>query len=289
VKRGLLGTKTTVIDKKKLLRSDYQYNPGIYEWAGKLLMVYRYERHLKPAKIGLAILDPKTYEPLENVPLDLKAPAEDPRLFEHAGRLLVSYCHNYWQYIAELDVVNDFKIKWCRPAVVHTGKPEKNWTFFSSEGRLLSIYKLPPKWEVHEWNPDFTHKATHSSRHEVSWKWGELRGGTPPVLFGDRLYTFFHSSFNYPIQRIFNHKVYVAGWLSFSPEPPYRPIEMSSEPIMWPDADLIGKHVPCAVTFPCGAMKIRDRWLVSAGDNDVRCVLHEVDDQEMRLETMEIK
>ena len=150
---------------------------------------------------------------------------EDPRLFLFRGKLHVAYSETTFprgrpyiavQKYARLEhsssgwkVAEVFRPRY---GDNHAERMEKNWQFFDVGGRLHAIYaaaallapdstgmnandRAPaprPEHIVIELDGDRVVREHRTPG--VTWPWGEIRGGTPPLRVGDRWLTFFHSS-----------------------------------------------------------------------------------------------
>lgn len=143
------------------------------------------------------------------------------------------------------------------------GHHQKNWTWFFLDGKLHLLYHSDP-WKVIEFGSHWD-EQTHHGGEGVRWKYGQVRGGTPPIKVGDLFYTFFHSSMPWRGR----YRRYYAGCLAFEAKPPFKPVLWTQEPL------LIGsqnnkwhQHKPLVV-FPCGAIYENNRWLVTYGSNDL--------------------
>eukprot|EP01033_Poteriospumella_lacustris_P011072 gene11072-7877_t len=84
-----------------------------------------------------------------------------------------------------------------------------------------------------QWNGEFAvaRVVSMASLGHSSYRYGELRGGTNAVDLGDRFLAFFHSTVTLP--GCFT-KTYFMGAYTFSKTPPFRLLEMSSEPVVVP-------------------------------------------------------
>jgi hypothetical protein len=149
---------------------------------------------------------------------------------------------------------------------------EKNWQFFSADGRLYAVYSIAPHRVLSiEGSEAYTSNLTSTS---AEWSGGELRGGASPVRIGDRFLSFFHSSVSHGRELVYNVGVY-----TFEASAPFRVLAVTPHPIARADVAGIagnGKRV----LFPCGAMLKPgepDRWIVSAGIDDRNAELFEVD------------
>lgn len=76
---------------------------------------------------------------------------------------------------------------------------EKNWMLFGYEDDLYAVYRMTPHiiFQLDLTQPD---QVMCRPVHSVAWddqgytrRYGELRGGRPPMGVGDAYYAFFHS------------------------------------------------------------------------------------------------
>jgi GR25 family glycosyltransferase involved in LPS biosynthesis len=150
------------------------------------------------------------------------------------------------------------------PEVPDRATWEKNWQFFTHDGRLYFIYSIKPHvvYEVHE----ITGKILHSHITETphAWAGGHLRGGAPPVRVGDRYYHWFHGRVGNYDETTYNTGVY-----TFAARPPFEVLEMTRAPVQWADPfTRVGQGA--AVIFVGGAVHepLGRQWVISQGVND---------------------
>jgi predicted GH43/DUF377 family glycosyl hydrolase len=291
-------SETTLIEPTNLIQAykahtnkDLQItnwlNPSFIDFKGKKIMVYRMESvpFCTTTKIGICYLD-DNLQPIAGTSklLDLYsnlsgiAPGyhvEDPRLFIHNDELYISYTDGYTLGQAKIDTASltaseSFYLK--KPA---QKKTEKNWTFFSHQGKLYSVYSINPH-VIYEINGS-DYKVSFETEFNNSWKWGELRGGTSPVLTDDGYLSFFHSS----IDSIGGYRQYFMGAYLFESKPPFKPIAISKQPII--AGEMIPTHIQrlstkIYVVFPGGVIRDQDGWNVAFGYNDYQCRIIKVKD-----------
>lgn len=223
-----------------------------------------------------------------HVTLDFGTPPmiehEDPRAIFHDGHFHVSYCT--WereirqskgkQGFAKFDkswklVSNLF------PAYGHNSdksdidsgldedpvKPrwEKNWVWFQHKGNWHVIYSFSP-FRVYRLGRYISEPCGAEPK---TWKYGIIRGGTPPVLHDGLYWTFFHSSM--PCRR--RQKRYYMGAYAFNEM--FEIVRMSKAPLLCGserDLNLIGGPL---VIFPGGALIRNGEWFVVSGINDEQC------------------
>jgi len=277
--------------KNELVVVSNWFNCSIIEFVGKLLMCYRMESKPFATRImlGMVELDEQYMPKVETNTLlqlhsDLKGYAkgyhvEDPRLFIHDNSLYLSYTDGYQMAQAKIDPITlqateSFYID--KPEQART---EKNWTFFSHDYELLSVYSINPhtiyKMNGPAWN------QMHQVDFDTIWKWGEPRGGTSPIRIGNKYYSFFHSAVDIK-HRGSKGRQYFMGMYVFSAIAPFKPIAISKEPII--AGEYMNDQIPrlsnkIYVVFPNGAIRKKDKWVVSFGYNDYECRLIDISDE----------
>jgi hypothetical protein len=151
------------------------------------------------------------------------------------------------------------------------GKHNKNLIYFFKDDRLFCLYTSDP-WLVVEFGNNWLDQKHHTCENAPNWRYGLIRGGTPPVLFGDVYYTFFHSSLPWRSR----YRRYYMGALAFESKPPFKPIKWTSEPILIGSQNDVWKQRKPLVVFPCGAVHENDTWLVTFGVNDLKSAWIEI-------------
>lgn len=156
-------------------------------------------------------------------------------------------------------------------------KAEKNWTWFEhtdavgSFGTMHYVYSIHPHIVVST--------IAQMSEAKIPWPYGEPRGGTPPVRFGDEYVSFFHSSLPWqpPKRRFF------MGAYTFSAKPPFEPLRSTRQPLLiGSEADMRSLNSPLVV-YPCGALlEEQSQWLVTFGLNDEHCAWIRIPDAELQ-------
>lgn len=159
----------------------------------------------------------------------------------------------------------------------HTyGKHNKNLLWWFIGDKLHCLYTSDP-WLVVEFGNSWR-EQTHHVAEGVTWKYGIVRGGTPPVLVGDRYYSFFHSSL--PWRGRFRR--YYMGAVAFSSKPPYMPLFWTQEPLLVGSQNDFWKQRKPLVVFPCGAVMEDGKWLVTFGINDLKSGWVEIPHEELQ-------
>ena len=152
---------------------------------------------------------------------------------------------------------------------------EKNWVpFVAGANQIALIYAHSP-WTVLllEVGAEAAVFRNVFSSPGLSWPFGDIRGGTPPLSFGDdTLITFFHAP-----QVIGSRNVYMTGACVFENSPPYAPRLMTREPLLIAPyrstVQRFGWPVLASVIFPLGAAVAADgfRLLCGLDDGEIGC------------------
>ena len=191
---------------------------------------------------------------------------EDPRLITDGGRVWVAFSvvHNHFPKMGmvELDEAWDPVDGWIFESPNH--RIEKNWQFFSHEGRLHAVYSQSPH-SVGVFGPN-GFVVPHHHDHGGLWKLGEPRGSTPPVRVGDEYFSFFHS-------RSAKGEYHI-GFYSFEAKPPFRVLRWPSAPCFSPfGTETSDECKGLKVLFPGGAVLTDGEWLMAYGVGDTACCL----------------
>lgn len=237
---------------------------------------------------------------------------EDPRVIKigNQGHFLlgvstfIRYPNNTWsgshQAVGMFDIRGDCIWSSCPPlggnsrtVMIPVTRQEKNWCWFECNGKLCVLYSAYPKWIVCEFEgyPWEDERAWHIRKDyvlpPVTWGYGEIHGGTPPVLVDNMFWTFFHSWTPWPE----GHNVrYYAGALAFEAKPPFWPRLLttfpllSGEPLGLMRKDVINdQRKEKLVVLPSGALLYPNgKWLVTSGINDQRCGWMTIDHQDVQ-------
>ena len=153
-------------------------------------------------------------------------------------------------------------------AMVNDGH-EKNWLYFVHDNTPHMVYSANPHVVV-RMNGRLEKEAEYvTDEFNPLWKFGEVRGGSNPILVDGLYWTFFHSSLPW----INKKRRYYMGAYAFEAKAPFRIVRMTTLPLLtgtnqqdwWPGLP--------AVVFPCGAFydSAKNHFVVSYGINDVDC------------------
>jgi predicted GH43/DUF377 family glycosyl hydrolase len=148
----------------------------------------------------------------------------------------------------------------------HTyGQHNKNFIWFFLDGKLHLVYTSDP-WLVIEFGATWEDQIQHIGEG-VKWKYGVVRGGTPPVQVDDLFYTFFHSSLHWRGR----FRRYYMGAIAFEAKPPFKAVLWTQEPLLTGSQNDPWTQGKPLVVFPCGAILENSQWLISLGINDLKC------------------
>lgn len=290
----------TIIPNEMLLPAPHNYNPGLFEVGGKLVMCYR--RHLENAfsEIAVTELDTDSHLPtgkqrVLEIPKEFdNEDHEDARILWHNDEIYVTYTmwrratlNGRWLYMPRIDVAVfdadwQFKRKFTPLFGGNTKSAEKNWTFFSHDDKLLFCYDF--ERHVIGEVTDEPNCRLVSTTDGISWDYGTIRGSTPPVCISDAEYlSFFHSR---RMDRGAPHKNrYYAGAYCFEAKAPFRITRYTEQPVFAGSESNLQWDAQLACVFPCGLVVSGDTAIVSMGSNDMECAIARVNVPEL-LEKM---
>lgn len=283
-----------------LLPSPRYQNPGLFKYAGKFWLAYRYHRmetETKRSGIGICEINVDTGEPIgksQHLPLTNATDSEhheDCRLFTFKEQPYISFTEmqGYVPGINYTCVMKYARLKLTRNkwSVVEEWKPtygnnngfskEKNWVFFEHADKLYCVYATDPEHAVLRIEGE---KVVEEIKTPGPlWQWGHVRGGSPPIDLGDgRMLALFHSSI--PTEEPPHFVRYYAGAYTFESKPPFKVLQISSQPIMSGSEEDGHKVDPRYVhgwkpyvVFPCGLVKEGDNLIASFGVNDWQCAV----------------
>ena len=153
-------------------------------------------------------------------------------------------------------------------ALVNDGH-EKNWLYFVHDNAPHVVYSANPHVVVRLNGRLEKEQEYVTNEFNPLWKFGEVRGGSNPILADGLYWTFFHSSLPW----INKKRRYYMGAYAFEAKAPFRIVRMTTMPILtgtnqedwWPGLP--------AVVFPCGAFfdSAKNQFVISYGINDVDC------------------
>lgn len=223
--------------------------------------------------------------------------AEDPRLFVFQNKLHIAYGDGFRMLLAELtDSGEIVKSKYVPtneevPNFTSFNGREKNWGFFSIKNRLFAqqycasniVLEFDPKsWVViNRWAHDWIWRSTHGA---------ELHGGSSPVFHDGKLWRLCHTYKQIPrgswigwdgkfLEKT-NAARYSVFMMELEPKPPFYPVSISREPILWTEFEKFGAVSPTAhaVVFVGSKERDGDGWRIVYGENDMRIVTQHIPD-----------
>jgi len=240
------------------------FNNSILFWRGRILMTYRHQYGHPNVLYGysnviIAELDDK-FKPVGKTKLLIEN-AQDGRLCILNGGLYCSYssilggerCH---MHICKLDDnLNVTFDKHFNPIKNPTKHLEKNWVFCSMDGEIFCVYDYQPQLTIWRMNEDFEITDT-ITKDPVVWEFGEVRGGTPPILIDGNFVSIVHSIYR---------KKYVNAVLRMTKEFDFISLQRV-------DIDIDN----FLIIFPCGLAELHGRYFVSYGVEDRSCRIREL-------------
>lgn len=261
-------------DEKSLAigRKGKRFNSSILAWGDRYIMAYR--DGWKGSEIGVAELSRDLVPTGRSWDLRLRHAAasygrEDPRLFVLGGRLHIMFVgvagrnHIVTTNVLFARLSDQFHVE----DVFHPEIPgrqawEKNHSYFDVDGVAHAVYMSSPRHRIIRVEGNRA-VFVHDEPFSLKWRGGVVRGGAPPVRVGDEYWSWFHGR-----ARFRGADAYNVGVYTFSASPPYRPLRITPDPILWADhaTKPADQYVSCV--FPCGAVLDGGRWLVSMGVHD---------------------
>ena len=287
---------------------DY-FNCGLVRRPDGLWLITRRSRNQRGVPFGMNDivafqLDEQTRKPLRGAPIRMQKrwegeQWEDARAVYHNGRTFISCCDFIWQrgsWTGAHQIVEEVSNEWQSvrrfdPVYGHNednlGRNrwhEKNWIWFIHDGAWHMVYQANPH-TVARFNDKFElMDEWQAPELALDWDYGEIRGGTPPVLLGNEYWTFAHSST--PWKKPFRQYHMLA--YAFESKPPFRMTRISSFPILsGSDQDPTGDKKPIVV-FPMGAILEKDKWFVTLGVNDLKSGFIEIPHVQLLKMTCEL-
>lgn len=149
---------------------------------------------------------------------------------------------------------------------------EKNWIPFISGNKLYILYSDNPRtiFTCNDNLDSLDLLSSHTHSKIFTWKYGNIRGGAPPVKYDDHhLLWIFHSQKLYPTH-VGNRIVYMFGAYISKNTFPFEFKKIVSSPILVgiPCEISETKSIKDCIVFPCGCVNLEKGWRVSLGVND---------------------
>ena len=162
---------------------------------------------------------------------------------------------------------------------------EKNWVPFVIDPTHVGLIYSHDPWYVLTLRIDGDAAPQFESVYQgpaVTWNYGTVRGGTPPVQYDDaHLITFFHAA-----EIIGSRHVYSVGACVFQARHPYTPLLVTPEPLILAPyrtgAHRFGWRSAVSVVFPMGAERVADGYRLLCGRDDGEVAHFDVHDAELR-------
>jgi predicted GH43/DUF377 family glycosyl hydrolase len=298
-----------VLETRQIMVPGYPgaFNASIVRWKEKLLLCFRVrdKQEVSTFDMGFVWLNdnfqamstPHILEIRDDNPLCLQR-RQDPRLMVIKDKLYIIYSNfitiddmiTRRMFIAEVHCEDDrFFIE--RPICLHpfdgcSKRWEKNWVPFVYEDTLLLAYSLVPHRIFQPLLPSGICDTQNVTTSVISWRWGDLRGGTPAVKDGDEYIAFFHSSdfmtTTYSHGKKMTH--YVMGAYTFSAEPPFEIRRISRHPIVGPgfySGPIYNTWKPLRVVFPMGIIMDEDYIWITYGRQDFEIWIAKIDKKKL--------
>lgn len=283
------------------------YNPSLVRFRGKLVMSYRFHETTLKTKLGLAELD-EAFHVTSTQTLDCneEESCEDARLFVFKNELWMNFVVSNWPTFPACQVkhaklskpdhwrISDKDLYW----ISNRQTMEKNHVPLIHDEVLHIVYaqSFP--------EPDGPQQIifTPADKREMKnpalrWAYGEMRGGTVPMLFQPsgatvpKLLSFFHSRLDnnpFPVR----HRYFIGAVLRRA-IPPFDMLFISQRPILRGSevgGDSARFHHKPNVVFPLGAVPcvpsvpgVPASWLLSVGINDSQAALVKITEQDLQL------
>jgi len=277
---------------KFITNHEYGYNPSIIRHGDNLWTTYRWHpekswRTELCLKVGhseeVPVIVPSCYDQHSH---------EDARLFIHNDKPHVSLTiarsktaglnfdpcvTGYGELSKDGRVTNWFEPKYGKNDWRGT---EKNWSFFSTSGRLYFVYRMHPAQVICEVEKNVV-RQEFKTAVPVTY-YGELRGGTQPFNFDGQWLRFVHAFQKNP--RSDQSWQYHVAAVVMEKRPPFRIIKVSQHPILsgdelWQSA----RHWKPKVRICYGAVEYDNGWLVSVGANDSSCEMWRIKREDLNL------
>ena len=288
------------------------FNPAITRFRNQLLLIYRVVTPDGRRRLAMCCLTddlhvvPESVTPFSDFLHEGSDWHADGRFCTFRDRLFVHYNDGGLRgrqgvnqiYLVEVDPVRLIPQGRPRPLLLAGQRRpvEKNWLLFEHDGELWAIYSIAPQVVLQvTLGDDGPVLCRPVYRHDwdvqgYTRRYGQLRGGTPPVRVGDQYVAFFHSSF---VAHPWRHRLYrllrqapintihyVGGVYGFAAKPPFAPLWLHSSPLLMPPRlprrrQQLNPAVEYSA-YPCGAILQNQHWLVTLGARNEYCCLAKV-------------
>lgn len=169
---------------------------------------------------------------------------------------------------------------------------EKNWVPFAIDATHVGLIYSHDPWYVLTLRIDRDAPPQFENVYQgpaVTWNYGTVRGGTPPIRYDDdHLVTFFHAA-----EVIGSRHVYSVGACVFQARHPYTPLLVTPEPLILAPyrtgAHRFGWRSAVSVVFPMGAERVADGYRLLCGRDDGEVAHFDIRDSELRDRLLPIR
>ena len=275
-RRDLVPQRTTRINTASLPGRAPHNQASIVRYNGRLVCAFRagLGDTDTPSRVVVADLG-EDFQPVAGGRVCVLTPShpatvngfEDPRLFEHVGRLYVAadglsdvtISPEGGRKIGAVTMLyvllrdDDLSIEREFGPTFNSIQPwEKNWGFFAhDDGQLYAVYTIFPHI-VLRIDGDAAVPVARQN-WPSTWTGGLMRGGAPPVRVGEEYWSWFYGVLE-PSAGV-TYRTYTVGVYAFEARAPFRPTRYTPRPVAWPDpADRDPRQPWFNVLFPCGAI-----------------------------------
>jgi predicted GH43/DUF377 family glycosyl hydrolase len=306
-----LMSQNFILETKKITIPGHPdaFNPSLVWWKDKLLMSFRYRDSDGSTNPMCIVRLNEKFKPVGPLyPLyicdgevELLPFAQDPRLIVIENDLYVIYNNfallsGFSQrrvvvgkikfdkekcYVQEVEVLTQFEGE-------NGKRQEKNWIPFNYKGHLHLGYSIQPH---RIFRPCLNYSGlcdlVANTRGTISWKWGEMRGGTQAYQVENEYLSFFHSSKDISSIHSKGKKIshYFIGAYTFQSDPPFAITKVSPEPIIakgfYASEPAYQTWKPLLCVFPGGYI-FNDKYIwVAYGRQDFEIWIMKLDRQKL--------
>lgn len=273
------------LEAEDLFYATYHYNACICE--NRLFYRISNEPKMHRDRIAMCILDEKNKPiPKTNILIENHSNlifngkirkngehTEDPRVVKYKDNWFVTYTDGWKMGVAKLtldthETVYSHYLDSPHDIIKLSLKDnrEKNWIPFIENEVFYFLYSDNPR-QILEYNDTgkcLQYIKTHNYGKSTIWKYGNIRGGCPPLKYkNDNEYIwFFHS--------LYDNKYYIGAYITSGV---FNVIRITNIPLLvgQEEADKQDKMtIKDNVVYPCGAVSVENGWIVSMGVNDYK-------------------
>ena len=208
---------------------------------------------------------------------------EDPRVIEYNNSWFLCYTDGLAVGVAKLHLDT------CETIYSHFLKSppkkyipdfndgrEKNWIMCVDKQRLFILYNDCPRtfMEYHDTGTELKCINIFKDNYSVTWPYGDVRGGCPPIKYDDSsLIWFFHSVKKMKTIVGDNKNVYIIGGYLTKNVYPFIVVRMLTHPVLMGIPSHVSEdlYLQDNVVYPCGAIALDSQtFLISMGINDYK-------------------